>query len=198
MISHAHKAIALTLASTIGLTLPLAACSGEKPTTTSTTTETSSPSFNDADVAFVVDAGSHLLRTLTASQMVAGRSSNPAVIDLADEIIKLNGPQVDKVASWVRSWGRQGGDLAHDTAEHGDSDQHGGFTEAVLDRLASLQGRKLDHLFLTSMSEHLAQGQTIWASEVDNGTDPGATRLANQIADEESKLIDSAKRMLTR
>lgn len=179
------------------LVVLLSACSNGEPTLTSAPT-TEAVSFNDADVAFVVDAGKHLLTTLTSAQLAEGRSSNPAVLALTQRVIRLKGPEVDKVASWVRSWGRQGADLAHDSAEQAQQERAGGLTPEVMSELSSFRGREFDQLFLSSLSDHLEQGQAIWMSEMEEGTDPGATRLAKKVAHEETALRGSVKRLLLR
>lgn len=154
------------------------------------------PSFNDADVRFVVDAGTHLTATLSAAQLADGRSTSPDVAALAAKIIALRGPEVDTVAGWVRTWGRQGADLAHDSLEQSQQEQTGGLSAEAMSKLSALSGRRFDRLFLSTLLKHLAQGRTIWSAEVRQGIDPEATRLADEIAQEESRLESSAHRLL--
>ncbi len=182
-----------------GMATLLVSCSAQEPSAgPSTSSVSSSPSFNEADVAFVVDAGTHLLSTVTAAQLAEDRSSNPAVLRLARRLIALKGPQADRVAGWVNAWGRQGGDLAHDSAEHSQPDRPGGLTSDVMSRLGTLSGPRFDRLFLASLAEHLQQGQRIWQSELRQGSDPGATRLAARIMAEDKDLLRSCRRLLDR
>ncbi len=117
---------------------------------------------------------------------------------MARRIIELKGPQADTVAGWVRAWGRQGGDLAHDSAEHGQQDHAGGLTTKVMNRLETLSGQRFDRLFLASLAEHFRQGQRIWQSQLREGKDPRASRLAAEIKVEETRLLRSCQRLLAR
>lgn len=190
--SREHRVL---LGSVVAVLLGATACSSAEPTAP-TDSKTTAPTFNDADVAFVVDAGTHLGNTLLAAQLVAGRTQNPAVQELADKLIKAKGPEADHVAHLVLVWGEQGADLAHDSAEHAQQEHAGGLTDRTINTLSRLSGPAFDQLFLESLVEHLKQGRPIWQTEADTGSDPGATQLAENIRAEENALLHTAQQLL--
>ncbi len=155
--------------------------------------------FNDVDVRFVIDAGWHLGQSVTAARMVLEQTSDPMVRSLAREVVQSKGSKADMVAALVLRWGKQGAALGHADAPAGDdSIRSTGFTEQVIARLAAASGRRLDHLFLTKLAEHLHAGRSIWESEQEDGQSPAATDLAAQVLAEDQTQLATVARLLDR
>lgn len=152
--------------------------------------------FNDADVAFVLAAGNRLGQTLTAAKLAEVSSADPAVRRLAQAVVAAKGPQVDRVASWLRSWGKQGADFGHDVTVQDDPDPRGGLTDATMARLPTLTGPQFDQLFLGALAAHLDADEETWAVEARDGTHPAATELAESLMTEERDLARQARALL--
>jgi uncharacterized protein (DUF305 family) len=159
----------------------------------------SQATFNDADVRFVIDAGWHLGQSVTAARMVLEQTSDPTVRSLARKVVHSKGWQADTVAALVRKWGKQGAALGHADAPAGDdSIRSVGFTDQVIARLASASGRRLDHLFLSKLAEHLHAGRSIWETEQEGGQNRAATDLAAQVLTEDQAQLATVARLLDR
>ncbi len=174
----------------------LSSCSGNESTSGATSSTVQQPSFNQADTEFVLAAGQHLGRTLTAAQMAETDSANARVQAFAHDLIQLKGRQVDQIAAWLDQWGRQGADFGHDTHVDSAVEPKDGLTDATLSRLATVRGRQFDRLFIAAMTVHLDAGQAIWTAEAAGGRDPAATQLAQRLVVEEADLAQRARTVL--
>ncbi len=174
----------------------LSSCSGEEPTGGAASATVQQPNFNEADTAFVLAAGQHLGRTLTAAQLAQTASVNPRVQAFAHELIELKGRQVDQVAAWLDQWGRQGADFGHDSHVDSAAEPKDGLTDATLSRLATVTGPRFDRLFIAALTAHLLAGRAIWTAEEATGRDAAAVKLARRLVLEEADLAERARTVL--
>jgi uncharacterized protein (DUF305 family) len=162
-------------------------------------TVSSQATFNDVDVRFVIDAGWHLGQSVTAARLVLEQTSDPMVRSLAREVVQSQGSHADTVAALVLKWGKQGAALGHADASVGDdSIRSAGFTDQVIAKLGTASDRRLDHLFLTKLAEHLHAGRSIWENEQEVGQNRAATDLAAQVLAEEQVQLATVARLLAR
>ncbi len=174
----------------------LSSCSGNGPTSGATSSTVQQSSFNLADTEFVLAAGQHLGRTLTAAQVAETASVNPRVQAFAHDLVELKGRQVDQIAAWLDQWGRQGADFGHDSHVDSAAEPKDGLTDATLGRLATVTGRRFDRLFIAAMTAHLDAGRAIWTAEASDGRNPAATKLARRLVVEEEDLAHRARTVL--
>jgi uncharacterized protein (DUF305 family) len=166
--------------------------SGPTPASSSTT------DINKADTEFVLEAGPRLGRTLTAAQLAQSASSNPAVQGFARDLAAARGPQVDRVASWLRDWGEHGADFGHDAEVPGANEPRHGLSEQTMTKLSTLTGPRFDQVFLSAMVVHLDAGAQVWRAEASHGVNPDAVRLAKQLTTEEAEFARRARGLLNR
>jgi len=174
----------------------LSACSGSDRTSDPTSPTVRQPDFNQADTGFVLAAGQHLGRTLTAAQLAQTASDNPRVQAFARDLIQLKRRQVDQVAAWLDQWGRHGADFGHDSHLDSTAEPDDGLTDATLSRLATVTGPRFDSMFLTALTAHLDAGAAIWDAEAATGRNPAATELARRLVVEEADLARRARAVL--
>jgi uncharacterized protein (DUF305 family) len=184
----------LPLASTLVLTAvvveTLTGCSGDDPSSQPTTSSTAEQqAFNTADTEFVLAAGQHLGRTLTAAQIAQTASESPRVQAFARDLVQLKSSQVDQVAGWLNQWGREGADFAHDSHLESATEAGDGLGDATMNRLATMAGPRFDQAFLKAVNAHLSSGAPIWATEVAEGRNPAATKLARELMTQEADLV---------
>ncbi|MCY7340648.1 MAG: DUF305 domain-containing protein [Pseudonocardia sp.] len=90
---------AVALAGCGSTTAPSATSSSTTSAATSATTQ-----HNDADVAFVQGMVPHHSQAVAMSQLVAGHTSNPKLIDLATQIAQAQGPEITQMQGFLQSW----------------------------------------------------------------------------------------------
>ncbi|GAA2008266.1 DUF305 domain-containing protein [Nakamurella flavida] len=139
--SRAPRTVLTTLALT-GV-LALAACSGTDTTASTSSTTAAAPgsaapatsdpadapangdtaeaaqdplSHNDADVAFARAMVVHHQEAVAMADLVQGRTTNPAVLDLAGRIRAAQAPEIDVMNGWLATWGAAAGSTDTDTA----------------------------------------------------------------------------------
>ncbi len=152
--------------------------------------------FNQADTEFVLEAGSQLGTTLSAAQVAAKTSTDPAVVALSRDIVGAREHQVEDIARWLRQWGRQGAEFGHDAASHTHEEPAQGLTNATMERLPTLTGPRFDRVFLRALATHLESGSELWRTEATQGADPAATALGRQLARQDSAFARRARSLL--
>lgn len=181
--------------------LVLAGCGGgsgdQSERSTAKDTGGQSVSFNKADTEFVLAAGKHLGTSLSAAQIAVMSADDPAVVGLARDIVSARAGQVDRVAGWLRVWGKQGAEFGHDAESGGQDGAVKGLSEKTLQRLSTLTGARFDRVFLAAMAAHLESGADIWRTEVAQGSDPGAVALARQVGQQDAAFARQARALLT-
>src|SRR5512141_1778545 len=83
----------------------LAAC-GAKTDTGSSTTSTSSK-HNDADVSFAQDMIPHHAQAVVMAELAQTRASDPKVKALAVDIETAQGPEIEQMSGWLKTWGEK-------------------------------------------------------------------------------------------
>ena len=104
---------------------------------------------NSADVAFAQGMVPHHEQALEMASLVAPRTSNTHVIDLAKRISSAQQPEIDRMNGWLRDWNAPVQASSH--TSHGHSDSHG---MVDLGNLADLDGTEFDRQWLSLMIQH--------------------------------------------
>lgn len=124
----------------------------------------------------------HHQQAIIMSEIALARSSNVAVMDLANKIISAQSEEITLMESWVDGAGHAG------HAGHGMS---GMATEEELTELDRLNSPEFDELFLKLMIAH-HEGALDMVQMLDGTTNPEAKELAEDIVrvqQEEIKLM---------
>ncbi len=176
-------AIAASLA--LGLAL-MTACSA-----TSTTTVEDDASFNDADVQFATDMIAHHAQALSMVDLTVDKDISPQVEALADDIRMAQTPEIEQMAGWLEGWGEPVPATGRDHAGHDMAamDMPG---MASMDDMAALEnadGPEFEQMFLSMMTEHHQGAIEMAQTELDEGANPAAKKLAQEIISAQEQEI---------
>ncbi len=209
---------ALTLASALALTAcgtgteDNGAGSDSAPATssaaaTSTTTDTAAPSatapgsaeeisaeHNDADVMFAQMMLPHHEQAVEMSEMLLAKDDIPAeVADFAQQVVDAQGPEIERMNAMLTAWD------AEPMADMEGMD-HGGMSgmmsEEDMAALEEAQGTEAARLYLEQMTAHHEGAVDMAQDEVDNGQNPQAVALAEQVIDAQEAEIAQMEQML--
>lgn len=196
---------ALTGAAVVGLAL--AGCAAGTDTTppgaasSSSTSVQQTTAHNEADVSFAQGMTVHHQQAVEMAELVATRSQNPQVIDLAARIGAAQGPEIETLNSWLEEWGADvpsAGMGGLGGMDHGGTGGMGGMmTPEQMTRLEQASGPAFDRLFLEMMTEHHAGAVEMARTELAEGSDPRATGLAQTIIDTQQAEIDEMAQLIT-
>jgi uncharacterized protein (DUF305 family) len=150
--------------------------------------------FNDADVMFATMMIPHHEQAVELSDLVPSHSTNPQVITLASAIAAAQGPEIETMKVFLVQWnaGEQGS--GHDG--HDMSDMQGMVDKATMDKLQTLNGAEFDTLWLQSMIGHHEGAVQMANTELANGANADAKKLAKEIVDGQTSEIAQMKQML--
>lgn len=196
---------ALTGAAVVGLAL--AGCAAGTDTTSPGAASSSSTSVqqttahNEADVSFAQGMTVHHQQAVEMAELVATRSQNPQVIDLAARIGAAQGPEIETLNSWLEEWGADvpsAGMGGMGGMDHGGTGGMGGMmTPEQMTRLEQASGPAFNRLFLEMMTEHHTGAVEMARTELAEGSDPRATGLAQTIIDTQQAEIDEMAQLIT-
>lgn len=158
-----------------------------------TASATAEPSVhNEADVEFAQGMIGHHEGAIEMADLAIQQASGDDVRALAERISAAQGPEIEQMRAWLEAWGE-------DTSAHGDMDGagHGGTDAgAAMAELEELSGTAFDSAFLELMIEHHGGAVEMAQTELDDGADPAATRLARTIIDDQTAEIAEMEQML--
>lgn len=158
---------------------------------------------NDADVTFVQGMLPHHRQAVEMADLVAGRSGNAEVVDLAARIGGGQQPEIDTMTGWLQEWGAAApaGGTEHGAMEHGGMD-HGGMggmmTPEQMQGLDVASGPAFDRMFLEMMTAHHSGAVEMARVEIRDGADPDALALAQRIIDTQQAEITEMRTLLGR
>jgi uncharacterized protein (DUF305 family) len=174
---------------------------------TSTTTDTAAPSatatgsaeeisaeHNDADVMFAQMMLPHHEQAVEMSEMLLAKDDVPAeVADFAQRVIEAQGPEIERMNAMLTAWD------AEPMAEMEGMD-HGGMSgmmsEEDMAALEEAQGTEAARLYLDQMTAHHEGAVDMAQDQVDNGQNPQAVALAEQVITAQEAEIAEMEQML--
>lgn len=177
-------------------TFTLAACGSNSDTGSST--GSSSSKHNDADVAFAQDMIPHHAQAVVMAEMARRRASDPKVIALAADIEAAQGPEIEQMSGWLRSWGERvpptggmGGLGGMDP-----EDAPGMMSAGRMTRLGRMSGATFDRMWLQMMVQHHKGAIAMAKAEQSDGQSPDALALAKKIEGVQTAEISRMQEML--
>lgn len=191
------KRIAAVAASlTAGLAL-MTACSATTTTTTSDPEKVAS--FNDADVQFATDMIPHHAQALSMVDLTVDKGISPQVEALADDIRTAQAPEIEQMAGWLEDWGQPVPATGRDHAGHDMAamDMPG---MASMDDMAALEnadGPEFEQMFLSMMIEHHQGAIEMAQTELDEGANPAAKKLASDIISAQKQEVATMQPLLS-
>jgi len=189
----------------IAVSLTLAACSGGGSTTPSaapTSAASTAPAsgdatetHNDADTMFAQMMIVHHEGAIEMADLAVEQAESEEVRSLAEGISAAQGPEIEKMTSWLEAWGEEteamgGMDMG--------MDMDGMSQEEAMAELESLSGADFDRRFLELMVAHHKGAVEMAQSELQDGENPEALELAEQIvADQEAEIAEMEQLLTT-
>ena len=202
------------------LSLTLAACSGSSSSsaghdmssmTSSGMSASASASVdakhNAADVTFAQNMIVHHQGAVQMAQMAATKAATQEVKDLAERIKAAQGPEIQKMTSWLKAWGEpltaesSMSDMGNMGGSSGSSGSMGstdsmGMSQEQMDQLDAASGKDFDRMFLQMMTAHHRGAIELARTEQANGSNPQAIALAKSIETSQGAEVAEMGQML--
>lgn len=188
---------------TLGLALTLSAC-GNDDTGSDTTSQVSTTEHNDADVTFATDMLQHHAQALSMVDLTEGRTLDPEVQQLAEQIREAQAPEIDTMTAWLTDWDEEIPDITsdHDMGDMGesmkgmDSDMPGMMTADEMTALGKAPDAEFQTMWLEMMVQHHEGAVEMAKTETEDGQYKPAVDLADTIISSQSEEIDTMKDLL--
>jgi len=179
--------------------LALTGCGSDEPQN-DIRTAPNGDEFSDADVAFATDMIQHHAQALQMVDMTVGRTLDPEVQQLTDDIRAAQGPEIELMAGWLTDWDMPVPETVRVDANAGghgdmemDSDMPGMMTEEQMSELEAAQGDVFRDMWLEMMIMH-HQGAVEMAKLIDGRSDRAELKqLGQNIIKEQTKEIAQMK-----
>ncbi len=183
----------LTIVGVLATVITLSACSttttmGGMDHSSSSALSSSSENteaFNDSDVAFAMGMVPHHQQAVEMAGMILAKDGiDQRVIDLATRIKAAQDPEIVEMTAWLETWGSPMDSMSG----------MGGMGEGMMsdDDMAALDaatGVEASKLFLEQMTTHHQGAITMAKTEISDGENPDAIKLANAIVTGQSAEI---------
>ncbi|SEF14779.1 DUF305 domain-containing protein [Jiangella alba] len=148
--------------------------------------------FTPADVDFARQMIPHHAQAVEMAAMLPADGVSPELVELAAAIAGAQQPEIDQMTAMLDRWGfvpppLEGGH-AHEMA--------GMLTEDDLAALGAATGAEFERMWLTMMIEHHEGAVDMAETQLDDGIDPEARELAEEIVDAQQAEIMRMERML--
>ncbi|WP_413451265.1 DUF305 domain-containing protein [Georgenia phoenicis] len=194
----------------IALTLSLAACGNgeettpEEPAAGTAAEETTDSSqtqaedvHNDADTMFAQMMIVHHEGAIEMADLAVEKADSEEVRSLAERISAAQGPEIEKMTSWLEAWGEETSPMGGmEGMDHGDMDMEGMSQEEAMAELESLSDAEFDQRFLELMIAHHRGAVDMAQEELDGGENPEALDLAQKIIDDQQAEISEMEELL--
>jgi uncharacterized protein (DUF305 family) len=148
--------------------------------------------FNDADVTFLQMMYPHHAQAVDMAKLVPGRSQNEQVLALAANIEKAQAPEMTQFAALLQSFGKPApaADSGHT------ADMPGMMTDEQMTTLKGLSGTEFDRMWLQMMIDHHTGAIIMANTELRDGTNADAKKLAEHIIANQQAEITQMRGML--
>lgn len=188
--------------SVLSLTLVLTGCSDASTPTDGATTSSEAPSSTatEADEMFVTMMIPHHEQAVEMSDIVLAKDDlDPQVAELAQQIKKAQGPEIDRMLSWLEDWGVEYDPDAAGGMDHGSMGESmdGMMSEEDMAALEEADGPTAGRLFLEQMIMHHEGAVDMAETALQDAQNPDVLELAQQVIDDQTAEIATMKDLLT-
>ncbi|ALV42320.1 DUF305 domain-containing protein [Pseudarthrobacter sulfonivorans] len=150
--------------------------------------------FNEADAVFAQLMIRHHAQAVEMSDLMLEKEGIPATVtDLATRIKAAQGPEIEKMTAWLKSW-NQPTEMPSGMA--GGHSMSGMMGQEDMTALRAGQGTEAAKLFLTQMIAHHEGAVTMAKTESTDGKYPEAVQLAKDIVTAQETEIQEMKDLL--
>ncbi|WP_299039175.1 DUF305 domain-containing protein [uncultured Pseudokineococcus sp.] len=168
------------------------------PAASSSSSSSSQAQHNQADVMFLQMMYPHHAQARQMSQLVQGRTQNPDVLDLADQIEQAQQAEMDQMSALLESFGEPAPSAdSMQGMDHGGGHGMGGMmSEQDMAALEQASGTEFDRMWLSMMVEHHAGAIDMARMEVEGGANEEVRQLAADMADAQEAEITTMEDLL--
>ncbi|WP_248758982.1 DUF305 domain-containing protein [Pseudarthrobacter sp. SSS035] len=150
--------------------------------------------FNEADAVFAQLMIRHHAQAVEMSDLMLEKEGIPATVTgLATRIKAAQGPEIEKMTAWLKSW-NQPTEMPSGMA--GGHSMSGMMGQEDMTALRAGQGTEAAKLFLTQMTAHHEGAVTMAKTESTDGKYPEAVQLAKDIVTAQETEIQEMKDLL--
>lgn len=150
--------------------------------------------FNEADATFARMMVPHHAQAVEMSDLMLTKEGIPAAVTgLATRIKAAQGPEIEKMTGWLKSW-NQPTEMPSGMA--GGHSMSGMMGEDDMTALGAAQGTEAAKLFLTQMIAHHEGAVVMAKTESTAGKNPEAVQLAKGIVTAQETEIQEMKGLL--
>ena len=190
---------------TAALAFGAAAC-GTEDTSTATSSQVSTTEHNDADVEFASNMLEHHAQALSMVDLTEGRTLDPEVQALADDIRAAQTPEIETFTEWLTDWNEEvpktTDDGGHDMDDMGDmddsmdSDMPGMMSADDMGALEGASDSEFQTMWLEMMVEHHTGAVEMAETETSDGQYKAAIDLAGDIVESQTAELEVMEALL--
>lgn len=148
---------------------------------------------NEADIAYAMGMAAHHEQAVEMSEIVLAHDGlDERVADLAERIRDAQGPEIAQMEAWLEAWGADTSDMAG----HGDHGMAGMQSEEDLQAMRDADAGDAQVLFLKAMVEHHEGALDMAEAHLEEGADPDALALSEQVIATQRAEIDEMRALL--
>lgn len=204
--TRTYPLAALALASALALTACATETTEEEPGTDTSSSATGSAEqvsseHNDADVTFAQMMIPHHQQAVVMSEMLLAKEDiSTDVADFTQGVIDAQGPEIERMNAMLEAWGEEPMDTGNMDMEDMDDSDHGEMSGMMsqedLTALEEAQGAEAARLYLDQMITHHEGAVKMAQNQVDDGQNPQAVLLAEQVIDAQKSEITEMEQMI--
>lgn len=159
----------------------------------STSPSASRADFNAADETFATMMIPHHEQAVEMADLILGKDGiDNRVSDLAQQIKNAQGPEIETMKSWLKTWG-----APYAVSQSGGMNHGGGMmSDGDMTALESATGAEASRLFLKQMTQHHQGAIDMARTELDTGKNEDAVALAQTIIDAQAAEIATMQDIL--
>lgn len=201
---HAKKSLSIASVLLAGA-LTLTGCGNDSSTNASNNGGASagasvSTGHNNADTRFAQEMIPHHGQAIDMARMAKTQASSAEVKTLAVDIEAAQGPEIAKMTGWLKAWGEDvpSTDMAdmHGMDHGSDQSMPGMMTNDEMNQLSRAHGADFDQMFLQMMIKHHEGALEMAKTEIAQGKNPQAVKLAEGIKTSQTAEISKMRQML--
>ena len=187
-----HKVAGVVLGAVVaGL---LAGCSGTAdtaPQSPQRATAAGQQRHNDADITFLQDLLPHHVQTGTMTDLARTKATSPKVKALATRIKAEQDQQITRIHDLLGAWG-----VPITAGDSGNGQVPGILSDQQMQQLSSASGSEFDQAFLRLMIDHQQGAIQLAQTELAQGSDPQARRIAQDTVTRQQTQVNQMQKML--
>ncbi len=181
-----NRTLFIAAGAIVAATLTFSACSSTAPK--EEPAASTSAQFNEADIEFAQMMIPHHVGAIEMAQVMRTKEGIDSEIkDLAQRIQAAQGPEIDELRHWLEDWGSDEG-MPHDMGDM--------MSEEGMAELEEATGDDAVRLFLEQMIVHHQGAIEMAQTEIDEGVNPDAKAMAQDIIDAQQSEIEEMRDLL--